>query len=93
MKYCFISGGCGFIGQALIKDLIKKKFYIDVLDLPGTNINKIKSRQVKYFSGDIALKKSFKKFKRNYKIAFHLAAQTSSRLSELDYLNDINTNI
>ena len=93
MKYCFISGGCGFIGQALIKDLIKKKFYIDVLDLPGKNINKIKSRQVKYFSGDIALKKSFKKFKRNYKIAFHLAAQTSSRLSELDYLNDINTNI
>ena len=60
MKYCFISGGCGFIGQALIKDLIKKKFYIDVLDLPGTNINKIKSRQVKYFSGDIALKKVLK---------------------------------
>ena len=54
MKYCFISGGCGFIGQALIKDLIKKKFYIDVLDLPGTNINKIKSSyQKQYFTKNI----------------------------------------
>ena len=93
MKYCFITGGCGFIGQALIKDLIKKKFHIDVLDLPGKNKNKIKSKHVRYFSGDIAIKKSFRKFTKDYNIAFHLAAQTSSRLSELDYLKDIKTNI
>jgi len=31
--------------------------------------------------------------KKKYTAAFHLAAQTSSRLSEQDYLNDIKTNV
>ena len=93
MKNYLITGGCGFIGQHLAGELIKSKCNVDIIDLPGKNKNKIKSKFIRYFSGDIANKKFFRKFKKKYDIAFHLAAQTSSRLSELDYLKDIKTNI
>tara|TARA_Y100000590_G_scaffold461217_1_gene622280 strand:- start:2888 stop:3811 length:924 start_codon:yes stop_codon:yes gene_type:complete len=93
MKNYLITGGCGFIGQHLANELIKSKCNIDIIDLPGKNKNKIRSRFIKYFSGDIAKSKIFRKFKKKYDVAFHLAAQTSSRLSELDYLKDIKTNI
>ena len=34
MKKYLVTGGCGFIGLALTKELIKKSNYVDILDLP-----------------------------------------------------------
>ena len=93
MKNYLITGGCGFIGQHLIKKLLKPNVCIDVIDLTKKNKNLLKSKSINYFLGDVSEKKVFDRFKKKYLIAFHLAGQTSSRLSELDYTNDINTNI
>ena len=95
MKNYLITGGCGFIGQHLAKALSDKKFYVDIIDLPNQirKKNKLNSKYIKYYNCDVAKPKSLNKFKKKYVCAFHLAAQTSSRLSEKNPLTDIETNI
>jgi|TARA_Y100000294_G_scaffold1433_1_gene1792 UDP-glucose 4-epimerase len=94
MKKYLVTGGCGFIGLALTKKLIKKSNYVDILDLPQKIKKiKIKSKYIKLIEGDISKKETFKKIKKKYHCVYHLAAQTSTRLSELDPDTDINTNI
>ena len=94
MKKYLITGGCGFIGLALAKRLIKKSNHVDILDLPS-KINKFqnKSKYIKLIKGDITKKETFKKIKSKYYCVYHLAAQTSSRLSEINPQKDIVTNI
>ena len=92
MKRYLITGGCGFIGQHLIKNLLKKKCIIDIIDLPKKK-NLIRSKYINSFKGDISNKNIFKKLNKKYDVAFHLAAQTSGRLSEVDSEKDINSNV
>ncbi len=92
MKKYLITGGCGFIGQHLAKRLLKTKCIIDLIDLPKKK-NLIKSSRIKLFKADISNYKIFKKLKSKYDIAFHLAAQTSSRLSEIKTKQDIDSNV
>ena len=90
-----VTGGCGFIGQHLAKALSDKKLHVDIIDLPNKirKKNILNSKYIKYYNCDIAKPKSLNKFKKKYTCAFHLAAQTSSRLSEKNPLLDIKTNI
>jgi len=94
MKKYLITGGCGFIGLALAKKLIKKSNFVDILDLPR-QIKKVKinSKFIKLIKGDISNKQTFKKIKKKYDCVYHLAAQTSTRLSETNPHTDINTNV
>ena len=93
MKNYLITGGCGFIGQHLAERLLlKKKCHIDLIDLPGKK-NFVDSKNINLIKADISKENVFKKLKKKYDIAFHLAAQTSGYLSELKIKKDINTNI
>jgi len=92
MKYYLITGGCGFIGQQLARELQKSRCHIDLIDLPKKK-NNIKSKNIRFIKGDVSNKKTFKRLKKKYDIAFHLAAQTSGRLSEVNIEHDIRTNI
>ena len=91
MKNYLITGGCGFIGQHLAKELLKSKCKVDLIDLP--NKNSIVSNNLRFLKGDVSKVTIFKKLNKKYDVAFHLAAQTSSRLSEINNKNDINNNI
>ena len=92
MKKYLITGGCGFIGQHLARRLLKSKCSIDIIDLPGKK-NLIKSKNIKLIKADISNYKTFNSLNSKYNIAFHLAAQTSSRLSEINTKQDIESNI
>ncbi len=92
MKNYLITGGCGFIGQHLAKKLLNSKCKIDIIDLPKKK-NFIKSKYIRLIKADVSRKETFKKLNKKYDIAFHLAAQTSSRLSEIFTKNDIDSNI
>jgi len=94
MKKYLITGGCGFIGLALAKKLAKESNFVDILDLPK-KIKKIKlsSKFIKLIPGDVSKKQTFKKIKKRYDCVYHLAAQTSTRLSEINPHYDISTNV
>ena len=92
MKNYLITGGCGFIGQHLAKELLKSNCKVDLIDLPNKK-SSIISNNLRFLKGDVSKNEIFKKLKKKYDIAFHLAAQTSSRLSEINNKNDINNNI
>jgi len=94
MKQYLITGGCGFIGLALAKRLIQNSNFVDILDLPQKAKKiRIKSKFIKLIKGDISNKKIFNKIKKKYDCVYHLAAQTSTRLSETEPRIDIDTNV
>ena len=52
MKNYLITGGCGFIGQHLAKELLKSKCKVDLIDLPNKK-NSIVSNNLRFFKGDV----------------------------------------
>ena len=44
MKYYLITGGCGFIGQQLARELQKSRCHIDLIDLPKKKNNFIQRK-------------------------------------------------
>ena len=76
-KKAIITGGLGFIGSHLAESLIKKNFFVTIIDNFSTgrieNIEKFSQKKIKIVNSDIRDKKIFKYF-RKVDIVFHLAA-------------------
>lgn len=89
-KRILITGGCGFIGHHLTYALAKKNYEVHVID--KKIFNKINSKNIKYFKGDIKNPKTFDRHKYMYSAVFHLAAQSSARISEEKFKEGIETN-
>jgi UDP-glucose 4-epimerase len=89
-----ITGGAGFIGSALVKRWLLLGADISVIDLPA-KIKSISSLspKVRYFPSDVRDVESFKAVGGDFDIVYHLAAQTSARVSEEEPYLDIDTNI
>lgn len=96
MNY-LITGGSGFIGFALAKNLAqnkKNKIYIMDLKTKNKEIKINKQNNIIIIDGDIRNEKFFNKLiSINFQTIYHLAAQTSAELSEENPLNDIETNL
>lgn len=93
MKNILITGGSGFLGQHLIKELIKNKDYkIKVIDLKE-NENKIYNfPNVQYiFNKDVTDYNSIKDDFKNIDIVFHLAGLVSFWKDHKDKLFAINS--
>lgn len=76
-KKAIITGGLGFIGSHLAESLIKKNFFVTIIDNFSTgrieNIEKFSQKKIKIVNSDIKDKKIFKYF-RKVDVVFHLAA-------------------
>ena len=82
--------GCGFIGQAVIKELVKNKNYnIRVLDR-NPNFEKI---SVNWFEKDYRDKESISEFILDLDILIHLASSTVPASSSLSADIEIKENI
>ncbi len=71
-----ITGGAGFIGSSLIKNIIKKKYNYKIISLDnystGTKRNHIQSKNVKYIKGDNKnIDNLLSKYKNDIKVIFH----------------------
>lgn len=89
-----ITGGAGFIGQHLVKEL-SEKFEIVVLDnLSSGKLENISKYNVNFVEGDVCDKKVVEGImKERIDYVFHLAAQVSVEKSVEDSVFDAETNI
>lgn len=95
MARCLITGGAGFIGSAMAVKLLNEKHEVHVIDIES-RINRIrdKLKGAHLYCGDISKKGAFSILPENsFDIAFHMAAQTSARVSEESPDLDIDSNV
>lgn len=94
MSKILITGGAGFIGSALVHYWSSQGAEVHVIDLP----KKIASRRwsingVQFHPSDVTNPETFKRVGVGFDIVYHLAAQTSARVSEEQPYLDIDTNV
>ena len=90
MKKAIVTGGVGFIGTNLIKELIKKNYDVTSIDdySAGSHDNEIEG--VKYLNADI---NEINDINDNFDICFHLAAKSRVQPSFLDPTEYLRVNV
>jgi UDP-glucose 4-epimerase len=89
MNNVLVTGGCGFVGYALVKELLLKNYHVDVIDdlSIGKEAKDVKELGCNFIKDDI---RNIDKLPlKNYKYIFHLAAlsriQPSFKQPELTF--------
>lgn len=89
-----VTGGAGFIGSHLTRELIKENYEVFVIDNLSTGRRENVSAGVKFFEADIRDKKIFEVIRgEKIETVVHLAGQTMVDASIKDPMNDANQNI
>ena len=76
-KKVIVTGGAGFIGSHLVELLVKKKYFVTVIDNFETGrVNNLKKiiKKIKIVNADVSNYKKIEKHFKNCKYVFHLAA-------------------
>ena len=73
MKKVLVTGGVGFIGSNLIKQLVKNDFKVTSIDNYSTGSINNEIKGVEYINDDI---ENIHKIQTNFNLCFHLAAQS-----------------
>ncbi len=74
MKKVLVTGGCGFIGGTLTKELIKRGYEVDVIDNLSIGSEAKVSPYVNFLGGDVRAMDNIKD--TSYDYIFHLAAMS-----------------
>ena len=92
-KFVLITGGAGFVGSYLTKELIKKNFRVVVIDdLSNGKIENI-YKGIEFYKFDIADEANFSAIPNHpFQYVIHLAAQSSNAISFNNPMNDLNAN-
>lgn len=69
-----VTGGSGFIGSHLVRELVKKKYKVRCLVRRGSDIEVLKNLGVELWFGDLLDKKSLRGITKDVDIVFHLAS-------------------
>ena len=75
-KKILITGANGFLGSAITKQALKKKFKVNVLVRKNTNLKNLEkiSSKINFFYGDLRDISSLEKPIDNSDVIFHVAA-------------------
>lgn len=94
-----LTGGCGFIGSALVKALVLSNYQITVIDNLSTQVHGehpdlswLNHHQVSFVKGDICNKKQMTELLSCHDIIIHLAAETGTAQSmyEIEHYSQVN---
>ena len=90
MKNILVTGGAGFIGTNLIKNLLKDNYDITSIDNYSTGLKENEIEGVKYIDSDIEL---IDQLESEFDLCFHLAAQSRVQPSFEDPKESIRVNV
>ena len=90
MKNILVTGGAGFIGTNLIKNLLKDNYDITSIDNYSTGLKENEIEDVKYIDSDIEL---IDQLESKFDLCFHLAAQSRVQPSFEDPQESIRVNV
>jgi nucleoside-diphosphate-sugar epimerase len=91
MKNIILTGACGFVGNFLKKELIKKNYFVIGVDKVKDNFSSPKYKFVQLNLDNANLDKKFKKIKIDFII--HLSAISTDKLFNLDPKKSFSSNI
>lgn len=90
-KNILVTGGSGFIGSTLIKNLINSGYKVNCLDLKRPDFSA--SKNFKFFKGSVNDKEIVKKSISNCKIIIHLAASLGVQHTDSNIVECLDLNI
>lgn len=92
---CLVTGGAGFIGSNLVKELLNEGHEVSVLDnfLSGYKSNLASLTKAKLFEGDVRDAQAVGKAVRGKEVVFHLAASVGNKRSIDNPILDAETNV
>ena len=91
-----VTGGCGFVGSHIVKELVKRNENVRVIDdLSRGSLDRIKNvlDKIEFIKGDIRSKDTVSKIMKDVDVVIHTAAQVSVTKSIEDPLYDGSVNI
>lgn len=94
-KKVLVTGGAGFIGSNLVKQLIKEDNYVTVLDnfMSGHRSNLDQFPTVRIIEGDIRDKTAVELAMKGVQVVFHLAASVGNKRSIDQPIQDAEINV
>ena len=92
MSRYLITGGAGFIGLALTRRLLAAGHAVTLLDLPAKLQSASPVAGALRLPGDVSQPSTFASLCGEFDTVFHLAAQTSARISHETPVVDVDTN-
>lgn len=95
MTRCLVTGGAGFIGSNIVKDLLEKGHAVVVLDnlLSGYRENLDAFPQVEFIAGDVRDAATVERAMQSVEVVFHLAASVGNKRSIEHPLDDAEINV
>jgi nucleoside-diphosphate-sugar epimerase len=85
MRVC-VTGGTGFLGSFLVRDLLAKGQHVQVLARPSVRADKLQRAGVEIIAGDLENAESIARAVKGADLVYHLAAKVGSPGSRADYL-------
>ena len=94
-KKILITGGAGFLGSSLAKQLVKLGAEVNVLIKSGTDISRLKeiNEKIKIIGGDLTKKESLIETIKEKDFLFHFAWQTDLKKSNSEPQKDISQDL
>lgn len=90
MKKVLVTGGAGFIGSNVVKELATRGVDITVMIRPGENTKNIDGLDIKIVSGDILDKQFVNDSVKGHDTVFHLAAVYATWMPDFRPLYEVN---
>ncbi len=85
MRVC-VTGGTGFLGGSLVRDLLAREHTVQVLARPSHRAVELRRAGVEIIAGDLADPVSIARSVKDADVVYHLAAKVGSPGTRADYL-------